>query len=193
MILPEVGEAEVLLSAEELSRRYAGHAVVVKLKFRFDSRAPVVGKVKLQHWFCGVLSEKRLIYRDIMLAAFLINIFALAMPLFSMNVYDRIVPNRSVETLWVLAFGVSLIVIGDFVLRTMRGYFLDWSSQHVERKLSSRIMERVLGMRLENRPMSVGSFASNLRSFETVRDFITSATITTFIDNPSIVSGNLVE
>jgi ATP-binding cassette subfamily C protein LapB len=106
------------------------------------------------------------------------------MPIFTMNVYDRIVPNRSVETLWMLALGVSLIVIGDFVLRTMRAYFLDWASQRVDLKLSSRIMERVLGVRLENRPASVGSFASNLRSFETVRDFITSATITTFIDIP---------
>ena len=184
VILPEIGDAEVSLSAAELTRRYSGHAVIVKPKFRFDGRAPAVGKVKLQHWFWGVLSENGPIYRDIMLAAFLINIFALAMPLFTMNVYDRIVPNRSVETLWMLAFGVSLIVIGDFVLRTMRGYFLDWASQRVDLKLSSRIMERVLGVRLENRPLSVGSFASNLRSFETVRDFITSATITTFIDIP---------
>src|SRR3989344_523557 len=184
VILHEIGDAEISLPLVELSRRYSGHAVIEKPKFRFDARTPAVGKVKLQHCFWGVLSENGPIYRDIMLAAFLINIFALAMPLFTMNVYDRIVPNRSVETLWMLAFGVSLIVIGDFVLRTMRGYFLDWASQRVDLKLSSRIMERVLGVRLENRPLSVGSFASNLRSFETVRDFITSATITTFIDIP---------
>jgi ATP-binding cassette, subfamily C, bacterial LapB len=184
VILPAVGEAEIQLTMEELASRYQGSVVVFKPKFRFDKRAPVVGDVKLQHWFWGVLSENSQIYRDIMLAAFLINMFALAMPLFTMNVYDRIVPNKSVETLWMLAFGVSLIVIGDFILRTMRGYFLDCASQRVDIKLSSRIMERVLGVRMENRPLSVGSFASNLRSFETVRDFITSATITTFIDIP---------
>lgn len=184
VILPAVGEAEIVISLTELAARYTGNVVVLKPKFRFDERAPVVGDVKLQHWFWGVLSENSRIYRDIMLAAFLINMFALALPLFTMNVYDRIVPNRSVETLWMLGFGVSLIIIGDFVLRTMRGYFLDWASQRVDIKLSSRIMERVLGVRMENRPLSVGSFASNLRSFETVRDFITSATITTFIDIP---------
>ncbi len=184
VILPSVGEAEIELPYEELVSRYQNNVVVFKPKFRFDKRAPVVGDVKLQHWFWGVLSENSRIYRDIMLAAFLINTFALAMPLFTMNVYDRIVPNKSVETLWMLGLGVSLIIIGDFVLRTMRGYFLDWASQRVDIKLSSRIMERVLGVRLEKRPLSVGSFASNLRSFETVRDFITSATITTFIDIP---------
>lgn len=184
LILPAVGEAEITLPIEELESRYDGHVAVLKPKFRFDQRAPVVGNVKLQHWFWGVLSENGRIYRDIMLAAFLINMFALALPLFTMNVYDRIVPNKSVETLWMMGFGVALIIIGDFILRTVRGYFLDWASQRVDVKLSSRIMERVLGVRMENRPMSVGSFASNLRSFETVRDFITSATITTFIDIP---------
>lgn len=184
VILPAVGEAEITLPIEELESRYDGHVAVIKPKYRFDQRAPAVGAVKLQHWFWGVLSENGRIYRDIMLAAFLINIFALALPLFTMNVYDRIVPNKSVETLWMMGFGVALIIIGDFILRTVRGYFLDWASQRVDIKLSSRIMERVLGVRMENRPTSVGSFASNLRSFETVRDFITSATITTFIDIP---------
>jgi len=119
-----------------------------------------------------------------MVAAFVVNMFALAMPLFTMNVYDRVLPNRATETLWVMALGISLIFIGDLVLRTMRGYFLDWASTRIDIKLTARIMEQVLGIRLEQRPNSVGSFASNLRSFETVRDFITSATITTLIDIP---------
>ncbi len=184
VILPAIGEAEILLSADELQNRYDGFVAVLKPKYRFDQRAPSVGNVRLQHWFWGVLSENGRIYRDIMMAAFLINTFALALPLFTMNVYDRIVPNKSVETLWMMGFGVALIIIGDFILRTVRGYFLDWASQRVDVKLSSRIMEQVLGVRMEKRPTSVGSFASNLRSFETVRDFITSATITTFIDIP---------
>ena len=92
--------------------------------------------------------------------------------------------NRSVETLWVMSIGIAIIVIGDLILRTMRGYFLDWASTRIDIKLSARIMEQVLGTRLELHPNSVGSFASNLRSFESVRDFITSATIATLIDVP---------
>jgi ATP-binding cassette, subfamily C, bacterial LapB len=184
VIYPELGEAEVVVSLAELATQYAGYYIVTKPKFVFDKRAPIVGKVHLRHWFWGTLSENKRIYRDVMVAAFVVNIFALAMPMFSMNVYDRVVPNRSIETLWVLAIGVSVIVIGDLILRTMRGYFLDWASTRIDVKLSSRIMEQVLGLRLEQRPQSVGSFASNLRSFESVRDFITSATITTLIDVP---------
>ena len=184
VIFPELGEAEVRVPLEELAQRYSGYAIAAKPKFLFDQRAPSVGNVKLKHWFWGTLAENAKIYQDIMLAAFLINIFALAMPLFTMNVYDRIVPNRSLETLWVLVVGIVVVISADFALRTMRAYFLDWASHRVDIKLSGRIMEQVLGLKLEQRPNSVGSFAQNLRSFENVRDFITSATITTLIDIP---------
>ncbi len=184
VIFPELGDAEVAVPLSELMARSAGYFIVAKLRFTFDQRAPSVGKVTVRHWFWGSLAENSRIYRDIMVAAFVVNMFALAMPLFTMNVYDRVLPNRATETLWVMALGISFIFIGDLVLRTMRGYFLDWASTRIDIKLTARIMEQVLGIRLEQRPNSVGSFASNLRSFETVRDFITSATITTLIDIP---------
>lgn len=184
VIFPELGDAEVLMPLSELQARSSGYIIVAKAKYVFDQRAPSVGKVRLHHWFWGSLAENSRIYRDIMIAAFVVNMFALSMPLFTMNVYDRVLPNRATETLWVMAVGIALIVIGDLVLRTMRAYFLDWASTRVDVKLTTRIMEQVLGIRLEQRPNSVGSFANNLRSFETVRDFITSATITTLIDIP---------
>jgi ATP-binding cassette subfamily C protein LapB len=130
------------------------------------------------------LIEQGPVYRDVIGAALLINLFALVMPLFSMNVYDRVVPNNATDTLWMLALGVSLVIGMDFVMRLLRGHFVDLASARIDVKLSALIMERVLGMRLETRPASVGSFASNLRSFESVRDFIASATVTALIDFP---------
>lgn len=184
VIFPELGDAESHLPLAELEAKYAGYFISVKPKYMFDQRAPEVGKVRLRHWFWGTLAENKRIYRDVMLAALLVNIFALAMPLFTMNVYDRIVPNRAIETMWVMGLGVFIIVVGDLILRTMRAFFLDWASARIDVKLSARIMEQVLGIHLDQRPNSVGSFASNLRSFESVRDFITSATITALIDLP---------
>jgi len=184
LILPELGDASVGMSREELQARYAGYAILARPEFRFDRRAPVVGRVHRRHWFWGALLENMPVYRDVLLAAALINVFALAMPLFTMNVYDRVVPNHAVETLWLLAAGLVIIQVFDFVLRTMRGYFIDLASKRVDVDLSSRIMERVLGIRMENKPLSAGSFAANLRSFETVRDFITSASVTALIDLP---------
>ncbi len=184
VIYPELGDAKVAVPLGDLLSQYAGYMIVTKPKYIFDKRAPAVGKVRLKHWFWGTLAENKRIYRDVLLAAFLVNIFALAMPMFTMNVYDRVVPNRSIETLWVMAIGIAIIVIGDLILRTMRGYFLDWASTRVDIKLSARIMEQVLGTRLELRSSSVGTLANNLRSFESVRDFITSATVTALIDLP---------
>ena len=128
--------------------------------------------------------QQRFIYRDVLWAALLINVFALALPIFSMNVYDRVVPNNAVETLWALAVGVALVLGADLFMRLMRGRFVDEASARVDVQLSATLMERVLGMRLEHRPESVGAFASSLRGFEQVRDFIASSTVTALIDLP---------
>ena len=181
---PDLNEAVVDVPREELLAKAADSAIVCRPRFRFDQRAPRTGTSDRGHWFWNAMRENMPIYRDVLLAAFFINIFALALPLFTMNVYDRVVPNQAVETLWMLAAGVIIVLIADISLRSMRGYFLDLASRRVDIKLSGLIMERVLGIRLEHRPMSVGSYAVNLRSFETVRDFITSASVTTIIDIP---------
>jgi len=184
VIFPELGDAEVSLPLEELAARYSGRAILARPRFAFDARSPEVGRVTGRHWFWGALADNLPLYRDVLLSAFLISMFAVALPLFTMNVYDRVVPNHAFETLWVLAIGVATVLLADVATRTMRGYFLDLASSRIDVKLSAYIMERVLGIRLENRPISAGSFAANLRSFETVRDFITSATVTAFIDLP---------
>ena len=184
VVFPELGEAAVDIERAALEARYAGVAIFARPEYRFDRRAPEVARIARRHWFWGALTENVPIYRDVLIAAALINIFALAMPLFTMNVYNRVVPNQAVETLWLLALGMALIMLFDFSLRMLRGYFIDLAGKRVDVDLSARIMERVLGIRMENRPVSVGSFAANLRSFETVRDFITSATVTALIDLP---------
>jgi len=178
VLFPETGQGEVVLSRSELAKRYMGIALFARPRFAFDARTPEVGTVVQRHWFWGALLEQTPLYRDVIGAALLINVFALVMPIFSMNVYDRVVPNNATDTLWMLALGVLLVVGMDFMMRLLRGHFVDLASARIDVKLSALIMERVLGMRLETKPASVGSFASNLRSFESVRDFIASATVT---------------
>lgn len=184
LLFPETGQGSVSLSRAELAQRYTGVAIFARPHFRFDKRTPAVGEVKLRHWFWGALAEQWPVYRDVLAAALLINLFALAMPLFSMNVYDRVVPNRAFETLWTLSLGLTLVIGIDIVLRLLRSHFIDLASARIDHQLSAQIMERVLGVRMEARPAAVGAFAANLRSFETVRDFITSASVTAFIDLP---------
>ena len=184
LLFPDTGQGSVQLSREELLRRYTGVAIFARPHFRFDQRTPEVGEVQLRHWFWGALADQWPVYRDVLGAALLINVIALAMPLFTMNVYDRVIPNRAIETLWVLALGVILLFAVDLMLRLLRGYFIDLASARIDMQLSAQIMDRVLGVRMEARPAAVGAFSSNLRSFEAVRDFITSASVTAFIDLP---------
>ena len=184
VVYPEHNEALVNVPREQLAASASGEIIICRPRFRFDARAPRVGVSARGHWFWDAIRANMPIYRDVLLAAFFINLFALALPLFTMNVYNRVIPNQAVETLWMLAAGVIIVLLADVTLRTMRGYFLDLASRRVDIQLSGLIMERVLGIRLEHRPASVGSYAVNLRSFETVRDFITSASITTVIDIP---------
>jgi ATP-binding cassette subfamily C protein LapB len=184
VIYPELNDAAVEISAEQLLADATGEVFVCRPRFRFDARTPRQFEAGHGHWFWSAMRENTPVYRDVLIAAFFINVFALALPLFTMNVYDRVVPNRAVETLWMLAAGVIVVLLADITLRSMRGYFLDLASKRVDITVSARILERVLGMRLEHRAQSVGSFAVSLRSFETVRDFIASATVATLIDLP---------
>lgn len=186
VLMPETGQGAVVLSAAELESRYSGLVLFVRPHFRFDGSAPSAPKAGgvPEHWFWSALLAQRFVYRDVLLAALLINLFALALPMFSMNVYDRVVPNHAVETLWALAIGMVLVIGADLFMRLLRSHFVDEASARVDVALSARLMEKVLGLRLEHRPESVGSFAQNLRGFEQVRDFIASSTVATLIDLP---------
>lgn len=184
VVYPELGDAPVTIPASPLQEHYTGHAIYARPRLRFDARSPEVKHGRHGHWFWRVIAENRALYRDVLVAAFLTNIFALAMPLFTMNVYDRVVPNQAFDTLAVLSLGLLLVLVGDLVLRIMRGRFVDLASSRADVKLSAYIMEHVLGTRMEQRPVSAGSFAANLRSFESVRDFIGSSTVVAFIDLP---------
>ncbi len=182
---PENPEAEVAIDAEELAGLYAGYAILAGPVHRYDERTPETpGKVAEGHWFWGTLAESWRIYRDVLAASVLINLFAVASPLFVMNVYDRVVPNSAIETLWVLAIGVSIVFGFDLLLRTLRGRFIDAAGGRADMLMSARLYERVLGLRLDARPASAGAFANNLREFDGIRDFFTSLTLTTIVDVP---------
>ena len=184
VLFPESGQKAFAFSLEELASRYLGIAIFLQPRVKFDSRTPEVAKLAKRHWFWGAMLEQWQVYRDVLVAALLINMVALTIPLFSMNVYDRVVPNNAVDTLWVLAISVISLLLLDMLLRMMRGHFVDLASSRIDIQLSSILMERVLGLKMEAKPPSVGAFASTLKSFETVRDFIASATVSTLIDIP---------
>jgi len=187
LLFPETPDAPVEMKISELEKRYAGYAFFIRPRARLDERSGIKRrKDGTRHWFWSAIRQHKKIYYEVMLAAVMINIFALASPLFIMNVYDRVIPNNAFESLWVLAAGVAIVFIFDFLLKNLRAFFLDAAGRKADNTISARIFEQMLGMKMAGRPPSAGALASNMREFETIRDFFTSATIVTLIDLPFI-------
>ncbi|MBZ6071409.1 type I secretion system permease/ATPase [Aeromonas schubertii] len=184
VIFPQAGDAEARIPCSQIEDQYTGQLFFVKKQFRFDERSPKVLETRHGHWFWGTLLESRGIYRDVLIASVLINLFAVASPLFTMNVYDKIVPNLAFDSLWVLAVGAAIVFTFDFVMRQLRSYFIDVAGKKSDMLLSAKIFSKVMGMRMEARPASTGAFAKHLQEFESIREFFTSATVSTLIDLP---------
>ncbi|NWN91630.1 type I secretion system permease/ATPase [Marinobacter adhaerens] len=185
VLLPELDMQAEELELASFQESYTGIALYCRPEFRLDRKQTGArSTVDQGHWFWSVIKANRPVYRDILIAAFFINLFALTMPLFVMNVYDRVVPNHATETLWVLAVGALFIICADLALRLLRSWFVELAASRADITLSARIMERILGTRLEQAPASVGSYAANVQAFESVRSFIGSMTVTALIDLP---------
>jgi len=187
IVFPELAGSSVSFSIPELQNQYSGRAVYVRPLERFDVRAEDIAKNRKGHWFWQIIADYKYLYKDVLLTALLINIFALAAPLFTMNIYDRVVPNQATDTLWVLSIGMLIAICADLALRMMRAWFVELAASRMDVSLSSNIMERVLGMRLSHRPQSVGSFAAGLQSFESIRQFVSSATLLALVDLPFVL------
>lgn len=187
VIYPEFPDACVEIPLSELESEYTNRLFYLRPVEHLAFRAEDIARPTSGHWFWSIIRKYKYLYRDILLTAFFINIFALVAPLFVMNVYDRVVPNHATDTLWMLAIGVLIAFCADAVLRMMRTWFVDLAASRIDVVLSANLMEKILGMRLSERPESVGSFTSGLTSFDAVRSFVSSATIVALIDLPFVL------
>lgn len=140
------------------------------------------GQIVRQHWLTNALLPFWRSYLQVALAALFINLLALASPLFVMNVYDRILPNNAISTLWVLAIGVSGAIFFDLLLKTVRAALIDYAGRRADIKLSYLLFEKILNATLASRPISTGEYASRVTQYEFVREFFTSNTIGVVID-----------
>ncbi len=133
-------------------------------------------------WFWDVVGRFRGHYGTIIFAALIINILAVVFPLFTMTLYDRVVPNGATASLAALSIGVALSYVFDAVLRLARSKVIDQAGKQADLTLAGRIFEHVLGLPMAARPANVGVLASQLRDFDSVREFFTSSTLVAFAD-----------
>lgn len=192
VIFPETGEGTQPVPLSMLSDEYSGYALFATREARLDQRADRIHLVRGKRWFWDVLLYYMPIYRHVTLASVVINLIGIISPLFVMNVYDRVVPNNAIDTLWVLAIGIFIAYLFDFLLRNLRSYFVDVAGRNADVVLSSRLVQKVLTMRLDSKPESTGALVNNLREFESLREFFSSSTLLAFIDLPFLVIAMLL-
>jgi ATP-binding cassette subfamily C protein LapB len=167
---------------------YVKKCILIKPATQHDGRVSFHDSViKPSGWFWESLLKYKKVYVDVIVASLVVNILSIFSSLFSMNVYDRVIPNQAHETLWALAIGVFIAYIFDFLLRTLRSYFVDTANKKGDNEISAMLFERVMGLRLEHRPTSSGSMANTLKEFDSLRDFFTSATLLSVVDLPFVL------
>ena len=185
VIIPDLSLGEITISLDDFRKEYSGNLLIVKPAYNFENRVQKDVKVyEAKKWFWSTMKKNMKIYYLVILAAIVINLFVIAVPLFTMNVYDRVLPNKAVDTLWVLVSGIAIVLIFDFILKLLRAHFIEQAGKRADIRMSSLIFDQLLNIKLNAKPPSTGMFVSRLQSFESVREFFTTATITAFVDLP---------
>ncbi len=187
IVFAEEEDIETEVSVGDLKKHHTGYAVMTHSAPQFESRADMTDdKAKPSHWFWSTLWQFRGVYARVAVATVCINFFALASSLFIMNVYDRVVPNKATDTLMMLALGVFIAYVMEFVLKTLRTIFIDRAGRRADLVLGSEVFAKVLATRYQNKPASAGTLAGQARSYESLREFFTSASVGALVDLPFI-------
>ncbi|HEV2746724.1 MAG TPA: type I secretion system permease/ATPase [Allosphingosinicella sp.] len=151
-----------------------------------DERIVEVPKERFAPWLMEPMRRNKGIYIKVALAAALINMFALLTSIFTMVVYDRVLPNNATSSLIALSIGLAIVILFDFALKTLRAYFVDVAGARIDREVGETVFAQLLAIRLDQKKGSTGALAGVIRELETLRDFFASATLTAVVDVPFI-------
>lgn len=143
-----------------------------------------VSSNRFSSWLWAEVWRYKSVYRDVLVASVMLNLFVVASPLFVMNVYDRVVPNQAVDTLWALSIGLVVVLLFDVLLKHLRHHFLEQSGRSIDLNLSKQLFAHVLNMKPEETNPSLGSSMSRFREFDSVKQFFSAATLTALVDLP---------
>ncbi|MDH2067736.1 type I secretion system permease/ATPase [Pantoea sp. GD03673] len=186
VVIPETGLTHQV-SAESLKNAYNGYALLASKRPALNTQGEndILPQVNSGgHWLFSTLWRYRHYFYSAALAALLANVLTLASTFFVMNVYDRVVPNQAYVTLWSMAIGVTIAIIFEFVSRQLRAWLIDVAGKKADLIIGTKLFRQMMSVRLEHKPASAGSFANQMREFESIRDFMTSATLATLSDLP---------
>jgi ATP-binding cassette subfamily C protein LapB len=173
-------EETVRISQIEMEARLQPFAILTRqIRTSFEAQTK-------RNWFWNSMLEGKWLYAQVMIAAMMTNFLGLATSLFSMVVYDRVVPNNATESLIALTVGILIALSCDFVIKSLRAQFIDKAGKGADIKMSRMIFDKIINMKLDTRQRKSGALATIVREFDTLREFFTSATLVAVVDLPFI-------
>lgn len=187
LVMPEVSPEPVEIDQQEIESWYSGYAIMAKPQGKADNRVSEGLPENPKHWLFSTLWRYRRYYRSAAVASVLVNVLALASIFFTMNVYDRVIPNQAFTTLWSLAIGVAVAMLFEAITRFVRAHLLDTAGKKADLIVGGILFRQALAVRMEQKPASSGTFANQLREYESVRDFVSSATLAAIADLPFVL------
>lgn len=186
VLFPETGMSEVRMPTSMLKTLSKGDMLVVKNSPQPTAQQMVPFTGEAFNWFWGTLWRFKRFYAESMLASVVANLLTLATIFFTMNVYDRVVPTQAYTSLWTLAIGTSVAIALEFLMRWLKARLADLGGKKADLAINSALLREIMEIRLEHRPQSIGIFASSMRDFEALRDFLSSASLVFVADLPFI-------
>lgn len=180
--LPHADGGAVLAKLEELQELCSGKVIVAKPFYKPREAPEPERATDNAHWFFSGIKAVARDYAFVTLAAAFINLLALATPLFTMHVLDRVLPNSALPTLWVLTLGVIGALIFDLLLKSLRASLIYFAGKRADLIISSRLFDQAMHLKMSHRPQSTAGFLNDMREFEAIREFMTSGTIAAITD-----------
>ena len=182
--LPEQNMALQSLELDAFVQRINNELVFFSRAKIDDDRDPQYPPHWQNHWFWSAILQGRRIYREILLASLLVNFLALTIPLFVRLIYDQVIPGMALTTLNTLTIGVVIVITFELACRQLRTRFIDMAAKKTDLLMSSQLFAKIMGVRMSSISPAVGAFARKIQDFESIREFMTSTTLTALVDLP---------
>lgn len=182
---PQQSSELIELKRADLVPMLSGYTLTLIVEHRHDLEEREAGR--RGHWFRDAIAANRWSYLQVAMAAVMVNVLALATSLFTMVVYDRILPSGATASLFALTFGVAVALVFDLILKTIRAGFIDHAGKRADLDMGQKIFDHLLEIEMGARKGSVGAVSATMREFETLRDFFTSATMVALVDLPFVI------
>ena len=180
IIYPHERNRKEVISKDDFGSQFSGYVIIAKELNRREKEE------RSGHWFFSAFRKSKWIYVQVMIAAMVSNFLSLTTSLFTMTVYDRIIPNGAFESLIALSIGVVIALGFDFLIKSLRARFIDTASKRADLEISRRLFDRILTLTPVEQRQKTGAMAGTIREFETLREFFNSSTLVILIDLPFV-------